>query len=180
MLVIHTLFIVQCVWTLSVVEDKFMNNELNEFFLEYIDDLDEEIIPTDFQKREADVLKSQEKSIASIVAPFELSRADHYWTRKRGRDKATPSEKREGIYYTWYLSRPTSGYGLRKKREVFRKLIKIKNLKSRPRRRIEIDDPEAQVGNNSTLSINTSPKMSTDDYKLKQHQTTSQPLRNNL
>lgn len=165
--------IVQSAWTLTVVEEKLLNSvlQLQDIFGDLFDD-----ITVGYQKPETAVGSINKKKIlSSIVAPIESSRADHYWTRKRGRDKVTPPASFEEVYYNLNTSRwaERNNKGWRRKREALSKLSRLNQNYFRPKRRVEIDDPNAQDPNNETLISNTSFDNSTEKYESEHQDTTS-------
>jgi len=98
----------QVAWTLTPVEDRFLTKSL----MNYFDDESAEI------SIEADVSTQQKRAIledsesdsksAALVGSPEISRANHYWTRKRGRETTTIYPYQ--LYYP-SLYRPGSSYG---------------------------------------------------------------------
>lgn len=155
--------IVQCVWASNMIEGMFINSELMDIFSDYSDDYSGEINSPGYHKHEtSDELNREKEKLAQIVAPIESSRADHYWTRKRGRDKPTNPSNYDQLYYNWYTFRPRYNNGNRWKRATDK----------RQKRRVEIDDPDAQIGKNETEVENTSlePVTSTEKYSPEHHE----------
>lgn len=79
--------LIELISSLSIVEDKVLNNHLMEVFGDYTDEIKDDIVKIKESSASAESSKD-EKRFVSIIAPVQ-SRADHYWTRKRGREKAT-------------------------------------------------------------------------------------------
>lgn len=133
---------VQFASSLHAIEDKFLTNQLMDFFTDISIDISTDIISDGMSKREAgaDVLFA-EKRFASLFAPINLTRANHYWTRKRGRDRETTLSWENN--YTLY---PTKAFkknsvtdkDSRKKRETLKKLARLNKISSRFKREIEV------------------------------------------
>lgn len=90
---------------LSAIEDKFLNEELMYYFEDVSVDINEQVIAAAHQKREATEVSSDEKRFAALFAPMNLSRANHYWTRKRGGDKDTTQPMTWEVYYSLFTTK---------------------------------------------------------------------------
>lgn len=169
--------LIELISSLSIVEDKVLNNHLMEVFGDYTDEIKDDIVKIKESSASAESSKD-EKRFVSIIAPVQ-SRADHYWTRKRGREKATTSGRSDEVLYTWYSSPPWSLSTRRSKRhresEPLTTPDSFNKVYSRLRRRIEIDDPNAQGRENETSISTTSPFTTT--VKAKTTSTPVQPSR---
>lgn len=131
---------VQFVSTLHVIEDKFLTKQLMDIF----DDVSvgADIVNSNISKREAVVDDaSTMKRFAAFFAPINMTRANHYWTRKRGRE-TTPGKSSE-VYYTLYptkaLTNSITNSQARKKRETIKKLARLNKVSSRFIREIEVE-----------------------------------------
>lgn len=99
----------QVAWTLTPVEDRFLTKSL----MNYFDDESAEI------SVEADVSTQQKRAIledsendsksAALLGSPEIKRANHYWTRKRGRETTTIYPYQ--LYYPSYYPGYGSSYG---------------------------------------------------------------------
>ena len=134
----------QIVFALTAIEDKYLTNQLQEYFDEDYLEKNSEIIAVGNQKRSAESPVGPEESFASLLSSINLtSRANHYWTRKRGREQTTVSPTIWEIYYTLYPTRKTSmnvvddEYAARKKRESMVKFLKLNEFSSRIKRDIQ-------------------------------------------
>lgn len=134
----------QIVWALSLIEEKYLSNQLLEYFDEESSEINEENTAAGQQKREAAQTASAEDRFASLFSNLNLTqRANHYWTRKRGRENTTPppSQTVWEIYYTLYPPRRSivnivnNQSSLRKKRETFVKFLN--KISSRAKREVE-------------------------------------------
>lgn len=155
----------QIVWTLTAIEDKFLTHQLMEYFDEESAEMNGEVIAASNQKRAAAQSSSGEERFASLFSPVNLtSRANHYWTRKRGRDSTIPPQTVWEIYYTLYpTQRSLSNFisdksSLRKKREAIVKLLKLNKVSSRAKRELE---KENNAGEKET-PVENLPKPSED------------------
>lgn len=131
---------VHSVLSLHSIEDKFLTKELIRFFDDVSVDISDEIIAAAISKRGVAV-EIEDKRFASLFAPINLTRANHYWTRKRGRDKETTSGIAWEVYYTLYptkaLKNSITVNEARKKRET---LVRLNKVSSRFKRDVKVDD----------------------------------------
>lgn len=79
---------VPLVRTLSLVEEKIVNNGLSELLRAFSEQASVLTYESGQRKREALEASDDEKQMSSIFKPFDLYRANHYWT-KRGHDAYT-------------------------------------------------------------------------------------------
>ena len=143
------LFPLQMIFGLTAIEDKYLTNQLREYFDEDYLEKKSEIIAVGNQKRSAEPSIDDDDKISSLLSSFNLtSRANHYWTRKRGRDQTTLPSTIWDIYYTLYPTRKTSitvvddENTARKKRESVVNFLTNNKISSRIKRDIQkvIDD----------------------------------------
>lgn len=127
-----------------MIEDRFLTNQLIDFFDDDSVEIKGEIEEVPNQKREASVATSGEERLGFLYSPINLTnRANHYWTRKRGRDKTSSPDSVWEIYYTLYpTKRSMSSFkkdsiSSRKKREAIKKLLRLNKLSSRMKREAE-------------------------------------------
>lgn len=116
---------INCISTLTAVEVTFLTTEVMEYFKDISEDIRDEILEANHQKRE---ISRDEQSFASLFAPMDMSKPAHYWTRKRGKERETTTEpnSNDDYYYRRSTKRPPNsfdydfGYNMfdgRKKRE---------------------------------------------------------------
>jgi len=87
---------------LTPTEDKFLNQQLVDYFSDdSSEEMSEEVIAAGNQKREA--VEVAIEHLTAIFTPVNETRANHYWTRKRGRDQptTTPQSAWE-LYFNLY------------------------------------------------------------------------------
>lgn len=138
------IFLMQLVGHLNAHEDIFSASSLE--LVDYFDD--ESVEVKGREEREAIEAASDDNRLASIISQS-LSRANHYWTRKRGGEKSTTPEAPLGAYqhmvyatkYPYVANRLDS----RRKREVMRKFAQLNQLSSRQKRRAEIEAGAAEA-----------------------------------
>lgn len=132
---------VQCVRTLTAIEDRFLTHELMDYFEEDSMDMSGEAPEAGLQKRHIGDSSAGEDKSAGVINSNLLTRANHYWTRKRGRESTT--------LYPYTLN-PTRGYGYnsfyniygRKKRQALEKA----EIVTRPKREAdEVEEAEADA-----------------------------------
>lgn len=129
---------VQIASALNAIEDKFLNDELMYYFEDDSVDIREQVMAAAHQKREATEASSDEQKFAALFAPMNLSRAHHYWTRKRGGDESTPPPMTYEVYYSLFSTIPPTFqsnyyndyYNDQKKREVLDQPLDIKTNSS--------------------------------------------------
>lgn len=153
----------QIALTLTAIEDKYLTNQLLEYFDDDYSESKGDVIAVSNQKRSADPTVDFEERFASLFSSFNLtSRANHYWTRKRGRERTTPPQMIWEIYYTLYPTQKPSVTVIidedesRKKRETMIKFLSINKISSRVKREVESDDEnieEVEKGENETLNV---------------------------
>jgi hypothetical protein len=157
----------QIVLTLTGVEDKYLTNQLLEYFDDDSSEVKSDVIAASNQKRFSDLTADNQERFASLFSPFNISRANHYWTRKRGRDQTTQHPQMIWeIYYTLYPTRVSRfNYGTgdsmsRKKRETMKKFLRLNKISSRVKRDVGKDDEAIEksgkdevegVGGNSSV-----------------------------
>lgn len=156
--VITVVVSVQYGWSLTAIEDKFLNQQLIERFGVLTKEFSDETVGEIFQKREASEVADEDKKYSSLFSPINFTKSHHYWTRKRGRDKT--SESPIDNYYTVY---PTKSYGLniinnnndsRKKREAMEKFLKLYKVSARIKREIQLEVKETESGNSDLIAKN--------------------------
>lgn len=139
MIQITTVFLLApLVWTLVTVQSKFFSNELDELLRHFSEQASVLAYEGSQYKREA---FSDDNKVSSIFGPVLLSRADHYWTRKRGREGYTTLEP----YFDtsrWVnpglspVANSITKKSLRRKRETVTKFQEMKNIIARLKRDI--------------------------------------------
>lgn len=134
---------VQVVWTLTTIEEKYLTNQLMDYFEDESSETNSESIATN-QKREAVATSSGEERFASLFSTYNLTdRANHYWTRKRGREKTTPPQMVWDIYYTLYPTRRwdsnivSDKSSFQEKGTAIDKLLRLNKVSSREKRKSE-------------------------------------------
>lgn len=135
------IFLVQLVGHLNAHEDSFFASELVDYFD------DESVEVKNREEREAIEAASDDNRLASIISQT-MSRANHYWTRKRGRDGSSAPEAPLGTYPTVYATKypyVANRVDSRRKREVKRKFAQLNQLSSRQKRLAEIDAGAAEA-----------------------------------
>lgn len=136
------IFLLQLVAYLNAHDDNFSASELVDYFD------GESVEGKNREEREAiEAAASDDNRLASIISQT-LLRANHYWTRKRGRDGATTPEAPKGAYPTVYATKypyVANKVDSRRKREVMRKFAQLNQLSSRQKRLAEIDTGAAEA-----------------------------------
>lgn len=157
------ILIVPCTWTLNAIEDKFLSSELMDIF----DDISEKI-GTGQLKREALAASDETKQSASIYIPIDLTRANHYWTRKRGRDQSTTDSSLEQDI-SYYPTRNPIQY--RKKREALKKIMDFDKVSFRTKRSLEkVVDIDKQIRSGDGAGSGEIPKTSMKPRKYEEKQ----------
>lgn len=142
--IISVILSAQIAWALTPTEDKFLSSEVLDYFDEISMDGSGEIVTSGFQKREASEVSNEDKQYAFLFAPMNLTRANHYWTRKRGRERTTLPPYY--YYYNYYPTRrpiPNSyNFGLsRKKRATMEAFLQRLNFVSSRAKRANTEVP---------------------------------------
>jgi hypothetical protein len=142
------LLAVNSAWTLTAIEDRFLTNELMDYFEDDVIDIS---IEPAHQKRHVADVSSGENMSAGLVNKNILSRANHYWTRKRGRESTTNNPY--PMYpNTLYGYNPYNNFGRRRRAA----LKEVEVLGSRDKREAE-DEVADNDGGETTDSDTENP-----------------------
>lgn len=161
------LFLVKFVWSLKAIEDKYLTNQIMDYFEDLLVPLSAETIAEGINKRDAEATASlTDTNIGSLQASKDLSRANHYWTRKRGRESTPGYPSDESQQFTLYPGRAfrqvvTTSSG-RKKRETLMKLARPNKAFSRLKREsdVQVDSTTIKMETTQSNATTEAPKPS--------------------
>lgn len=143
---------VSFVWSLSQVEERIVSNGLSDLLRAFTDQTRVLAYEAGQQKREALEVSDDERQAPSFFGPFDLYRANHYWTRKRGRDNYNTTET-DFDTSRWVnpgvtpVSNNLNNKEARKKRDALEQFLGLKKIISRVRReeKSEVEQEETSA-----------------------------------